>query len=218
VALVLLLAPLAATSGNVVVYKYRTADGKVDYGTEVPPGATLLSEVGSMEKPGALDESGAKAAPIAARLGKLSDAEAVLTSLVGRPLTSACFAVGVFLWAALTLRLFPPLFRTRRLDFSDAAGLVVRIALGVAILAVLGYCAEWLWITLGVSPRAMLGDAGADAIGWALYGLVAVLALRRRLGVGVVQATIFAALWFAVVAGSAAAVWVYFLAGAAATS
>jgi hypothetical protein len=117
--------------------------------------------------------------------------------------------VAVFLLAVLVLRAFPPIFSTLSLDLRRSARLVTLVAAGWLALALGGQGLEWVYAAIGWSPRAEFEERTLDGIALALYALVAVVAFAQRLGVGVVQATILAWLWFAIVTGSAWALWTY---------
>jgi len=104
-----LVPPGPAVARKAKVYKYETREGKVDYGTEVPPGpSSSPRSARPRSRASPRGDAGNARPPVRepARDHVASTLERMLAALADRPIAAAAFAVAVFLLAVLVLRAF----------------------------------------------------------------------------------------------------------------
>ena len=204
-----LLVAAAAGAGD-TIYKYKTPDGNIEYGTDPPPGAIILEEAGTVSQGG-----GPPGVELGTELREhirqraTTDMERVIAELTEEPVVTGLFVAAVFLWAVVVLCAFPPVFKTMDIDTRGALLMIGAIFAGVVTLAVIGYGLELVYGLIGWSPRMEWGEKPIAITGWVLYALVVVYAFWKRLGVRFPVAVMFALLWLVLVVAFAVAMWIF---------
>ena len=198
-----------ADAGKVKVYRYRTADGAIDVGTEVPEGATVLETVGEVDsdEPLRLPDLDLDSGALGERAR--TDIDRTVQGVLERPLEAAALTVALLVWAWLLLLLYPPVFKTLELGPRQAFNMLMAILVGVSAIAFVDWSLEFLWPHIRWRPSDSFGERPLDIIVGTLCALVAVYVFRKRLGVSIGAATIFAALWGVLVAATGVVAWLY---------
>ena len=197
------------------VYRYRTADGKVDVGQEVPPGAEIIEEVGEVEVPltaeldSVLQGPSGIGLPFKFPIGGAPTLYVFWDWLRVKPIHSLSLLLIMFLLAALVIYIMPTTFRTRTLSWHRCLLTVSAVCIYWFLLALCGIGLSALWSKITWSPQDWLGREVVAGIATFLYAIVPFILLWLRLGVSFVKAILLTLLWALIVGGAGLAIWLW---------